>query len=126
MKSQNSTSKNVRSPRLSEAQIEVLLAGLDQKLFRSSMGWSVDKYIPHDEVACVFSPSTIKSLAKRGLIDANFDDPRGFDKCSLLRDVRNLDGARYEHSPEIPKLLVWTNPSGRQALFDLGLHQPLN
>ncbi len=125
MKKQASTQKRTRHERLSDAQVRVLLAGLDQKLVRSSMGWSVDKYTPHSEVVYILSPATIKSLAKKQLIDANFDDPRGFEKCSLLRDVRNLDGARYEHSPEVPKLLVWTNRLGRQALADLGLHPPL-
>ncbi len=125
MKSEISTIKPIRGRRLSVAQIEVLLAGREHKLFRSSVGWSVDETILDGDVAYIFSPATVKSLAKMGLIDANFDDPRGFGKCDLLRGIQNLDGAR--HSGEATsKLLVWTNRRGRQALIDLGLHLPLN
>ncbi len=125
MKTEVFTSKPVRGRHLSAAQIEVLLSGLEDKLCRWSLGWSAVEGILRKNVTCIFSPSTIKSLAKRRLIDANFDDPRGFEKRDLVRDVQNLDGAR--HSGEAtPKLLVWTNRQGRQALVDLGLHLPLN
>ncbi len=125
MKTETSTSKRVRRRRLSVAQIEVLLSGLEHKLFRSSMGWSVDQSILDEDVAYIFGPSTVRSLAKMRLIDANFDDPRGFEKCSLLRDIENLDGARHS-GRQTPKLLVWTNRRGRQALIDLGLHSLLS
>ncbi len=125
MKSEVFTAKPLRGRHLSAAQIEVLLSGLEHKLFRSSMGWSAVESIFRMDVTCIFSPSTVKSLAKRRLIDANFDDPRGFEKCSLLQEVQNLDGARHSDG-ETPKLLVWTNRQGRQALVYLGLHSPLN
>ncbi len=125
MKAEISAIKPIRGHRLSVAQIEVLLAGREHKLFRSSMGWSVDESILDADVAYMFSSATIKSLAKMGLIDANFDDSRGLEKCSLLRGVENIDGARHSDG-ETPKLLVWTNRRGRQALVDLGLHSPLN
>ncbi len=125
MKAEVFTSKPIRGRHLSAAQIEVLLSGLEHKLFRSSMGWSALESIFRTDAACIFSPSTVKSLAKRRLIDANFDDPQGFGKCDLLRGVENLDGARHSDG-ETPKLLVWTNRQGRQALVDLGLHSPLN
>ncbi len=125
MKAEIFTIKPIRGRRLSVAQIEVLLAGREHKLFRSSMGWSVDENILDADAAYIFGPATIKSLAKMGLIDANFDDPRGFEKSSLLQGVENLDGARHSGG-ETPKLLVWTNRQGRQALVYLGLHSPLN
>ncbi len=125
MKTEVFTSKPVRGRHLSAAQIEVLLSGLEDKLCRWSLGWSAVESILRKNVTCIFSPSTIKSLAKRRLIDANFDDPRGFEKRDLVRGVENLDGARHVDGKS-PMLLVWTNRQGRQALVDLGLHPPLN
>ncbi len=125
MKAEVFTCKAIRGRHLSAAQIEVLLSGLEHELFRSSMGWSAVESIFRMGVTCIFSPSTVKSLAKRRLIDANFNDPRGFEKRSLLQEVENLDEARHCDG-ETPKLLIWTNRQGRQALVDLGLHSPLN
>ena len=104
-------------PKLSDAQITVLEVGAIHRLSRSSMGWSV-----HDErkVARIYSPATVKSLWKRGLIDANFDDARGFGPCHELRDVQNLDGTRHAHSPEVHMLSVWTNERGKDVLEQLG------
>ncbi len=123
MKTEVFSPKPVRGRALSDAQIEVLLSGLEHKLFRSSLGWSAVEGFFRTDVR--FRPSTIKSLAKRRLIDANFDDPRGFEKCDLVRGVENLDGARHFVDGKSPILLVWTNRQGRQALVDLGLHPPL-
>lgn len=64
----------------------------------------------------IYSPSTIKSLHQHGLHDANFNDPRGFERGDEARLVRNLDGARFAHSPESHQLLVWTNRRGRELL----------
>ena len=76
MKAEIETTKPVRPQSLSEPQVDVLLSGLEDKVSRSSMGWSV-------EGDRIFSPSTIKTLHKKGLIDANFDDLRGFRRLPL-------------------------------------------
>jgi hypothetical protein len=73
-------------------------------------------YILRDPTGAICS---IKSLHERGLLDANFSDQR------VLRGefvgVQNLDGARHEHSPEIPEFQVWTSALGRKVLKDKGL-----
>ncbi len=94
------------------------------------MGWSLDdSYRALDASHDVNSPATVKSLARKGLIDANFDDPNGFQSRDLMEGIQTLDGARHEHSPEAPKLMIWTNELGRQALAHHGLkvfrHEPL-
>ena len=67
----------------------------------------------------VHSQATIESLWKRGLLDANFNDPRGVGPFREARRVENLDGLRYPHSPEVSVLLVWTSELGRKALDDI-------
>jgi hypothetical protein len=83
------------------------------------MGWSYDDRMRAEDPVRIYSPATIKSLHGRGLLDANFSDPR------ILRGefvgVQNLDGARYEHSPEVPEFQVWTSALGRKVLKDKGL-----
>ena len=59
--------------RISNVQIDVLLLGLEHKLDRSSMGWSYDD---RRGPLRIYRPATIKSLLERGLLDANFTDPR--------------------------------------------------
>ena len=66
---------NSKSLRLSDAQIEVLLKGVDHKLSRSTMGWSYDDRVSPTDGVRIHSPATIKSLWKRGLLDSNFADP---------------------------------------------------
>ena len=127
MKVEIETTKPIRPQSLSEPQVDVLLSGLEEKLFRSSMGWSRESDShPGLRPVRIFSPSTIKSLHKKGLIDANFDDLRGFEGYPHNLGVQTLDGAYYEHSPESPKLQVWTNGHGRECLIALGLHPLLN
>jgi len=101
-------------PQLSDVQIKVLKLGTIYRLSRSSMGWSAP-----DDVR-VYSAATIKSLARLRLIDANFDDPRGFGPCEQMKGIQNLDGARFEHSPTVPILAVWTNTAGMEVLKSLG------
>ena len=111
--------KKSTDQRLSQPQIIVLLLGVDLKLSRSSMGWSYDDRMRSEDPVRIYSPTIIKSLHERGLLDANFSDPR------ILRGqfvgVQNLDGARHEHSPEVPEFQVWTSALGRKVLKDKGL-----
>ena len=111
--------KKSTDQRLSQPQIIVLLLGVDLKLSRSSMGWSYDDPMRSEGAVRIYSPTTIKSLHERGLLDTNFSDPR------ILRGqfvgVQNLDGARHEHSPEVPEFQVWTSALGRKVLKDKGL-----
>src|SRR5262249_26304050 len=105
--------------RLSELQIDVLLLGAHHKLDRSSLGWSYDdRMFPTDPVWLI-GPRTIKSLHERGLLDANFNDPRVLS--GEFTGVQNLDGARHEHSPEVPKFQVWTSALGVMVLRKKGL-----
>ena len=46
--------------------------------------------------------------------------PRGVGKNLEARGVRNFDGARHAHSPEVPELFVWTSALGRKVLEDRG------
>ncbi len=100
-------------PRLSNPQLNALLRGMDQKLYRSSHGWSY-KTGPHSSLLSL--PATIRSLWKLGLLDANFDDPRGFGTLAEVDKVNNLDGARFPHSPDVQMLCVWTNWKGMEVL----------
>ena len=92
--------------KLSEPQIAALLAGLETKLHRSSMGWG---YEDAKRGWCVYSPATVEALCRRGLMDTN------------VKDGRVIDGAFHAHSPEVPKLQVWTNGKGREALEAEGM-----
>jgi hypothetical protein len=105
--------KTCRGMRFSPLQIQALLAGVGHKFARSSLGWLSD-----DDLSS-FRPATIKSLHKRGLLDSNFNDMRVLD--GETRGVENLDGARHEHSPEVPKFQVWTSALGREILEEMGL-----
>jgi hypothetical protein len=106
------------SLRLSPVQISALVAGLDRKLARSTLGWLCDVNGP-DEPAVLFRTMTVKSLHKRGLLDANFDDMRVHD--GHTKGVQNLDGARHAHSPESLKFEVWTSDLGTEVLKEIGL-----
>jgi hypothetical protein len=110
--------KNSKNNKLSASQTTVLLEGITHKLSRSSLGWSYDD---GSSPIFVYSAATIKSLWARGLLDANFDDPRGVGPCRESLGVENLDGARHGHSPNIPQLFVWTNRRGMDILRDMGL-----
>jgi hypothetical protein len=104
--------KTCRGFRFSPLQIQALLEGVDHKFARSCLGWW------SDDGLSFFRPATIKSLHKRGLLDANFNDV-----CVLDGDtagVQNLDGARHEHSPEVPKFQVWTSALGKEILEEMG------
>ncbi len=111
-------STTCRGFRLSPLQIKALLAGLDHKLDRSNLGWVCDDRILPTDLASAFSRTTIKSLYKRGLLDANFNDMRVLD--GETSGVQNFDGARHEHSPEVPKFQVWTNALGKELLEEIG------
>jgi hypothetical protein len=80
------------------------------------MGWAFDD---GTRPIRIYSPATIKSLWKHGLLGANFDDARGVGPCSQANLVKNLDGARFEHSPEVHELQVWTNMRGRMLLQEI-------
>lgn len=105
-------------PRLSNPQLNALLRGTETKLTRSSLGWAYETG-PH---SCIISSqATIKSLWRKGLLNANFDDPMGFEALPDARQVNNLDGARFPHSPDVQMLCVWTNWRGMEVLRWYGL-----
>jgi hypothetical protein len=104
--------------RLSPLQVKALLAGLGRKLDRSTLGWVCDERVLPTDYATLFRSVTIRSLHKRGLLDANFTDKRVLDGDT--RGVQNLDDARHEHSPEASKFQVWTNSLGREILAEMG------
>ena len=105
--------------RFSPLQVKALLAGVDHKLDRSNLGWVCDDRILPTDPARPFRSVTIKSLHKRGLLDANFNDMRVLD--GEPRRVQNLDGARHEHFlTEVSKFQVWTNSLGREILEEMG------
>ena len=101
---------------ISGPQIEALVNCARLQLSRGPMGWGCDTGVGPVQI---HSPATIKSLWKRGLLDANFNDPRGVGPFREARRVENLDGLRYPHSPEVSVLLVWTSELGRNALDDI-------
>lgn len=115
--------KNVKTKavRLSKSQESVLVEGCIHKLSRSSMGWCHDHRVSPTDAVRIYSPATIKSLMKQGLLDSNFTDERGVGKCMDLRRVENIDGARHAHSPEVHELMVWTSALGRKVLGDKGV-----
>lgn len=115
--------KNVKTKavRLSKSQESVLVEGCIHKLSRSSMGWCHDHRVSPTDAVRIYSPATIKSLTKQGLLDSNFTDERGVGKCMDLRRVENIDGARHAHSPEVHELMVWTSALGRKVLGDKGV-----
>ncbi len=49
--------KKSKSLRLSDAQIEVLLKGVDYKLSRSTMGWSYDDRVSPTDGVRIHSPA---------------------------------------------------------------------
>jgi hypothetical protein len=100
-------------------QFDVLLLGVHHKLDRGLLGWACDDHNLPTGLVHLFRPVTIKSLHERGLLDANFSDSR-VHRGELV-GVQNLDGARHEHSPEVPKFQVWTRALVRQALKQKGL-----
>jgi len=101
---------------ISGPQIEALVEGTHYQLPRGPMGWGCDTGVGPVQI---HSPATIKSLWKRGLLDANFNDPRAVGPFREARHVENLDGLRYPHSPEVSVLMVWTSELGRKALDDI-------
>lgn len=102
---------------LSIPQLNSLQMAAEQKLRRGTLGWAYETG-PH---SCIISsPATIKSLWRRGLLNANFDDPRGFEDLDKARQVNNLDGARFPHSPEVQMLCVWANWRGMEILRSYG------
>ena len=64
--------------KLSEPQIAALLAGLETKLARSSMGWG---YEDAERRWRVCNPATVEALCKRGLMDTNVKDGRSHRRC---------------------------------------------
>ena len=99
-------------------RLRLSLTGARHKLSRSSMGWSFENGL---RSAIGHRPATIRSLWKLGLLDANFNDPRGVGTLAEVREVQNLDGARLARSPDVPQLFVWTNARGVKLLQDNGL-----
>ena len=97
--------------RLSKAQIHVLTLCMEHKLSRYWDGWACDDRTVGADPNRMYKTSTINALWKRGLLDANFKDPRL--PCWELNGERKLDGA--------PKFQVWTSALGRKSLEDLGL-----
>jgi len=95
--------------RLSPSQIRVLQIATKHKLVRSSVGWSIDDDEIKSKHPFFFTPNTIKSLWNLGLLDANFDDPKGVGPSRESFKLQN---------EERRKLLVWTNRRGLEALKD--------
>ena len=110
-----------KSIRVSASQESVLVEGCIHKLSRSSMGWCHDDRVSPTDAVRIYSPATIKSLMKQGLLDSNFTDERGVGKCMDLHGVENIDGARHALSPEVPEFMVWTSALGRKVLGDKGV-----
>jgi hypothetical protein len=96
---------------LSKPQITVLLLCIDDKLSRYGTGWAFDDGFADPDPGRMYATATINSLWERGLLDANFTDPRL--PCSELGEVRKLDGAS--------KFQVWTSALGVKVLQDKGL-----
>jgi hypothetical protein len=88
--------KRRRVMRLSVAQLHALEVAAQHRLYRSSMGW----WNEDDEAAGYFSPATIKSLWRKGLLDGTHDVKPG------------------EGGPRGPHRL-WANERGRAVLAAL-------
>jgi hypothetical protein len=100
-----------RAWRLSKAQMDVLTLCMWYKLSRDWDGWVSDDRTVGADPGRMYKTSTISSLWERGLLDANFKDPRV--ACGELNGERKFDGAlRFQ---------VWTSALGRKALEDVGL-----
>lgn len=96
---------------LSKPQLIVLLSCVDDKLSRYWTGWAFDDRFADPDPGRMYATATINSLWERGLLDANFTDPRL--PCSELGEMRKLDGAS--------KFQVWTSALGMKVLQDKGL-----
>ena len=113
--------KSVGPLPLSQSQIDLLRLGVDHKLTSSSMGWSYDEPGKRIRAPRIYSNLTTEMLYEQGFLNANFSDSRVvYGGCEIIK-LQNLDGARHEHSPEIPKFQVWTSVLGKQLLKDKGL-----
>ena len=97
----NATKKRSSST-LSKTQIDVLLFCTNYRLSRYWMGWACDDRLVGPHPGRMYKEATINSLWERGLLEANFTDPRL--PCSELGGMRKLDGA--------PKFQVWTSALG--------------
>ena len=120
-KSFRGSTKACKGFHLSPLQLKALLAGVDHKLDRSLLGWLCDIDGP-TEPAILFRTVTIKSLHKKGLLDANFTDMLVHN--GHTKGLQNLDGAAHEHclkSPKTPKFQVWTSDLGKEVLKEVGL-----
>ena len=120
-KSFRGSTKACKGFHLSPLQLKALLAGVDHKLGRSLLGWLCDIDGP-TEPAILFRTVTIKSLHKKGLLDANFTDMLVHN--GHTKGLQNLDGAVHEHclkSPKTPKFQVWTSDLGKEVLKEVGL-----
>ena len=98
-------------------QIEALLAGVNRKLMRAAMDWVCLEEMNCSDtmpfcVAGRFRLSTIKSLHNRGLLSANFDDPRLHH--SYWKGVENM--ARKGERRSLSTPMVWTSKLGRELL----------
>jgi hypothetical protein len=114
-------SKRFRPLSLTVAQFYTLEDAAIAKLARSVLGWWLD----HDDMHRFYHRNTVKSLWTRGLLATNFDDdPRGFGPCLESLLVKNVDDARYPHSPDRQMLCVWTNARGFEVLDQLGISFP--
>jgi hypothetical protein len=108
---------------LSQPQIEVLLAGADQKLIRQGVSWVIRREVDGPEgirfqTVRSFLSSTIKSLCRRGLLDCNFDNPSVHDRYfGSVLDCKIW--LRNKYPPKAP--LIWTNALGRELLRKKGI-----
>ena len=59
--------------RLSRPQIRVLLEGFNHKIRRGGMNWFYHDGVNWSNPARFYNLATVRSLHKRGLLDANFD-----------------------------------------------------
>ena len=108
---------------LSQPQIAVLLAGVDEKLLRQGVSWVVRKEVNRPEgirfqTVRSFLSSTVRSLCKRGLLDCNFDNPSIHDRY-FWSGLDCQIWFRNKYPPKTP--LIWTNALGRDLLWKKGL-----
>jgi hypothetical protein len=79
---------------LSKPQITVLLLCIDDKLSRYGTGWAFDDGFGDPDPGRMYATATINCLWERGLLDANFTDPRLL--CSELGEVRKRNNTQGE------------------------------
>jgi hypothetical protein len=98
--------------RLSRPQIRVLLEGFNHKIRRGGMNWFYHDGVNWSNPARFYNLATVRSLHKRGLLDANFDDSHLH--YGYWKGVEDLTESRDFCSHE--RSMVWTSPYGSEFL----------